>query len=251
MYLLFQGILKAICYLHIYLSIWDCCSIMGWLQQQSLMGSLQSLWLFFGKECNGWYQNLWQEEKRNPISLNPATSERQLCTETQESRTAYEKKCPSQLESHVEFRWLGKHLLPSRHPHKRLIQQVTPLSCTHQAKASTGTYLQFLTMWVLKGWDKPDTKKQWYRDPGCQLWPHPPSVTSIDFLMWAGHYSWANTPFPNQQSSAEDPNGSQQFPVLADWADVEPELSQTRDVVVLTQPLPCEPTNPDRQEHWL
>lgn len=62
----------------------------------------------------------------------------------------------------------------------------------------------------------------------CQLWPCPPSVTSMDSLMGAGHYCWANTPFPNQQSSAEDLNGSQQFPVLADWADIEPELSQTR-----------------------
>jgi len=56
----------------------------------------------FGKKCKDWYQNLWQEEKI-PVPLNPATSGRQLCTETQEPGTDHEKKCHSQLEAHVEF----------------------------------------------------------------------------------------------------------------------------------------------------
>lgn len=53
-------------------------------------------------------------------------------------------------------------------PHERLVQEVTPLSCTQQPKACTGTCLQFLITGVLKGWDKPDTKQQ-NRDSGCQL----------------------------------------------------------------------------------
>lgn len=33
----------------------------------------------------------------------------------------------------------------------------------------TGTYLQFLIMWLLKGWDKPDAKKQYRDSASCVL----------------------------------------------------------------------------------
>lgn len=83
-YLLFQRILKAIYSLHFYLSVRDCSYIMGRLQQQSLMWTLQSLWLFFCKGIQRLVPKPLTGGRTIPMPLNPATSERQLCAETQE-----------------------------------------------------------------------------------------------------------------------------------------------------------------------
>lgn len=128
MCLLFWRILK----LQIYLRIWECCCIMGQLQQQSLLQTLHSLWLLLLKGVQGlvpkplpWGQKL--------TLLNPDTSRRQLSPGIQESRTEREKKCHSQLEAAAELRWLQYHLQGDIHTGD-LIWAVLPLLLIHTSQ---------------------------------------------------------------------------------------------------------------------
>lgn len=70
---------------------------------------------------------------KNSHAIKSATSERQLSTDTQESRTDHEKKRHSQLEAHVEFRWLGYYLQGDVHT-RDFIQEVLSSLLIHTSQ---------------------------------------------------------------------------------------------------------------------
>lgn len=175
------------------------------------------------------------------MPLNPAISERQLCTETQESRTDHEKKCHSQLEAHVEFRWLGYCLQGDVHT-RDLIQEVLPALLIHtsQRLAEESTSNFSLCRYWKVGINQ--TAKSSNRGAlaassdgvFAPLFPQTFSFGCSTQPPWAGHYSHANKPSPKQRSGAEDPNSSLQFPLLAGCSGVEPKLTHMSNVLVLT-----------------
>ena len=175
------------------------------------------------------------------MPLNPATSERQLCTETQESRTDHEKKCHSQLEAHVEFRWLGYCLQGDVHT-TDFIQEVLSTLLIHTsqrlAQESTSNFSlhRYWKVGINLTAKSNNTRTRAASSDSVSplLLPQTFSCGCSTQPRWAGHYSQANKPSPKQQSSAEDLNGSLQFPLLAGCSGVEPELTQMSNVLVLT-----------------
>lgn len=175
------------------------------------------------------------------MPLNPATSERQLCTETQESRTDREKKCHSQLEARVEFRWLGYYLQGDVHT-RDLIWEVLPTLLMHtsqrlaQESTSNFSLCRYWKVGINLRAKSNNTRTLAASSDSVfpLLLPQTFSCGCSTQPLWAGHYSQANKPSPKQQSSAEDLNSSLQFPLLAGWSGVEPELTHTSNVLVLT-----------------
>lgn len=165
-----------------------------------------------------------RRENKNPMPLNPASCAQKLKSPGQIMR----KSAPGSWKHILNSGGWESTSSQAEIPHERLVQEVTPLSWNTGQEPACNFWL--------RGYWKAGTSLTPSSRTGTQAasCDHVLPQSLPGTLSWAGHCSWANTPFPNQQSSAEDPNGSQQFPVLAGWADVEPELSQTKDVVVLT-----------------